>query len=68
MIDNIKEKIRSLTEDLPKSNFETFEYGISSIFTLSESNIQSITKVLKNGSELGSGEYSYDSTTNKIKY
>ena len=67
MIDILKTKIRGLVEDFEKSDFETFEYKTSSIWTLAESNINSITKVLKNGSELGSGEYSYDSTTNKIE-
>jgi len=67
MITKIKEKIRALVEDFPKSDFETFTYGTSSIFTLSESNITTISKVLKNGNELGTGDYSYDSVTNKIE-
>jgi len=66
MLDEIKTKIRALTEDIGKSDFETFTYTASSIFTLAEENINEITKVLKNGVELGSGEYSFDSTTNKI--
>ncbi len=66
-IEKIYEKIRALITDLSKSDFETFSYTTSAIFTLSESNINPITKVLKNGTELGSGDYSYDSTTNKIE-
>ncbi len=67
MLDTIRTKIRALVEDLSKSDFEVFTYTTSAIFTLAESNINSITKVLKNGIEIGSGTYSYDSTTNKIE-
>lgn len=66
-LENIRGKIRALTRDLSKSDFETFDYTTSAIFTLAQSNIVSITKVLKNGTELGSGDYDYDSTTNKIE-
>ena len=71
MLDIIKRKIKALIEDFIKSEFEVFEYTTSKVWTLSESNISSITKVLKTSNsttvELGSGEYSYDSTTNKIE-
>ena len=67
MLSILRTKIKALVEDFPKVDFETFEYTTSKIFTLSESNISSITKVLKNGTDLGSGQYSYDSTTNKIE-
>ena len=62
----IREKIRALCSDFSKSETETFTYSTSSIFTLSEDNIDSITSVEKNGVELGSGDYSFDSDTNKI--
>ena len=65
-MDNIREKIRALVEDFGESGFELYEYENSNIFTLAESNISAITKVLRNGAELGTGEYAYDSTTNKI--
>jgi len=67
MLDTLKTKIRGLIEDNAKSDFEIFEYENFKIFTISEPNIVSITKVLKNGATLGSGDYSYDSTTNKIE-
>jgi len=69
MLNTIRRKVRALIEDFAniKKDFETFEYTTSKIFTLSEPNISSIEKVLRNGTELGSGEYIYDSTTNKIK-
>ncbi len=67
MITAIREKIKALVEDIPKTDFETFEYTTSAIFTLQEENINTITKILKNGVELGSGDYSYDATTNKIE-
>ncbi len=68
MLSNVRTKIRSLIEDSPaKSDVETFDYTTSSKFTLAESNIVSVTKVEKNGVELGSAEYSYDSTTNELE-
>lgn len=68
MLPQLRIKIRSLVRDYPaKLDFETFTYTTSKIFTISEANIVSITKVLKNGAELGSGQYSYDSTTNKVE-
>ena len=67
MLTKVRTKIRALVEDLSKKDFEVFEYTTSSIFTLLEPNISSITGVLKNGSALGSGQYSYDSITNKME-
>ena len=66
MIDEIKIKIRSLIEDTLKSDYETFYYVDTNIFTLSEENVVSITGVLVNGEELGTGDYSFNSTTNKL--
>jgi len=67
MIDKILGKIRALIEDAPsQSDVETFTYSNSSVFTLAEENISDITQVTKNGTALGSGEYSYDSTTNEL--
>ena len=66
MLDTIKIKIRALVKDFMKSDVETFEYLTSLIFTLAESNIVNITAVLRNGIALGSGDYNFDSTTNKI--
>jgi len=65
MLTEAKTKIRALIEDIGSSSFETFTYTTTNIFTIAQENI-TITKVLKNGVELGSGEYSFDSTTNKI--
>ena len=66
MLDVIRSKIRALIEDLAKSDVEVFTYKTSSIFTISQLNIITIAKVLHNGSQLGSGQYSFDSTTNKL--
>jgi len=65
-LENIKLKIRALTEDFLKSDVEVFTYTNSNIFTLSEEHVNTVLKVLKNNIELGSGEYAYDSDTNKI--
>lgn len=68
MLSSIRIKIRSLITDLSKKDFEPFTYKSGDkIFTLSESNINTITKVEKNGAELGSGQYSYDSTNNIVE-
>ena len=66
MLTQVITKIKALVEDIAKSDFETFTYTDSSVFTLSEPNILSIVEVSKKGSALGSGEYSYDLTTNKL--
>jgi len=66
MLAEIKTKIRGLIEDLEKSGFEYFTYTTSAIFRLAEENITSLTSVLLNGEELETGEYSFDSDTNKI--
>ena len=67
MLSGMRTKIRSLVEDIPvKKDIETFEYENSSIFTLSEPNIATLTKITKNGVELGSGDYSFDSDTNEL--
>jgi len=65
-LETLRTNIRALITDLSKSGVETFTYITSSIFDIAESNIITISKVLKNGSELGTGEYSFDSTTNKV--
>ena len=65
MIDSLRLKIRALVGDISSSDFETFTYTSSDIFTIAQENI-TIASVLINGAELGSGDYSFDSTTNKI--
>jgi len=65
-ITKIKQKIRALIEDWEKSDLETFYYTNSSSWILSEENINSIIKVTKNNTELGSGEYSFNTSTNEI--
>jgi len=62
----IYSKIRALIEDFLTVDSEIFSYTNSSIFSICESNIDEITKVLKNGVELGSGDWAYDSDTGKI--
>jgi len=45
---------------------DIFTYVSSSVFTLTEPNVNSIVDVFVNDVVLTSGEYSYDSTTNKL--
>jgi hypothetical protein len=66
MVTRIINKIRALVEDEVKSDLETFTYTTSSIFLLSESDIISVIEVTKNGTALGSGEYSYDADTKEV--
>ena len=65
MLATLRTKIRALIADISSSSFETFTFATSSIFTISQENI-TITSVLKDGVELGSGTYSFDDDTNKI--
>jgi len=66
VLTKIYSKIRALVEDFLTSDSEVFTYISSAIFTLCSSNIDEITSVLKNGVELGSGDWAYDSDTGKI--
>jgi len=66
MLDTIRTKIRALVPDATKSDTETFTYESSAIFTLAESNIVTVSKVEKNGVELGSGTWDYDSSVNQV--
>ena len=68
MLNGIRVKIRSLVPDLIKKDVETFIYQSGDAkFTLAEESILSITKVTKNGVELETGEYSFDSDTNELE-
>ena len=61
-------KTRDLIQDNLKNGYDLFEYLTSSVFTLSESNIdESTIAIFINGVDhTGSGEWSFDSNTNKI--
>lgn len=59
-------KFRGLVGDFGETEFQTFTYSTSDVFTLAESNITEILSVSINSVELASGEYDYDSTTNKL--
>jgi len=67
MLNQVRTKVRALISDLEQSDFETFIYTNLKVFTLSEANISSIINVTKNGSTLGSGEYSYNSVSNELE-
>lgn len=66
MLDKIITKIRALIEDAAQSDFELFEYTDFAFFPLCE-DVISVTSVLKNGVELSSGDYNFDTTTNKLE-
>lgn len=62
----IQSKVRYLLGDTSTSTTDTFTYGTSAIFTLSEENVISVSTVEQNDTELGSGTWSYDSAINKV--
>ena len=67
-LSNLVSKVRylindNLTEMVPG---DIFTYENSNVFTLTESNVSSVSTVLVNDEELNSGDWSYDSTTNKV--
>ncbi|MHA1787849.1 MAG: hypothetical protein ACTSXT_01350 [Candidatus Helarchaeota archaeon] len=65
MLNTLRTKIRALINDISKNDYETFEYSTSTTFKIAQENI-TINSVLLNEVELGSGEYSFSSDTNKI--
>lgn len=67
-LSNIETLVRNLIEDNSQSMIpgDLFTYESSSVFTLTESNAISVTSVIHNDEELASGDYSYDSDTNKV--
>jgi len=65
-VSSITDKVRYLIQDFAKSTKDIFTAGNSSIFTLTEDNPVSITAVYKNSTELSSGQWSFDSSTNKV--
>ena len=66
MIETIRNKVRALVGDFIATSLEIFTYSNSPIFTLEEENIQEIAEVSLNDVILESGDYSFDSSTNKI--
>lgn len=66
-IENLRGKIRALVNDIIKSDREAFTYTNSATFIIAEENIESVTQATKNGVALGTGEYSFDSSTNEIE-
>ena len=68
LISELRDKVRALIEDFLKtSSGESFTYTTGDqVFTLQEENVQNITSVTKNGVALGSGEYSFDSSSNEL--
>jgi len=67
-LQDIRQKIRALVEDFGTrcNSPEVFSYEGSNIFTICVGVVNSIIKVTNNDVELGSGEYSFDSTTNEL--
>lgn len=62
----IRTKIRSLINQGSKAGIDPFTYDSSDIFTLSEDNVISVTDVLVNDVSIGSGNWTYSSSTNKV--
>ena len=58
--------IRYILVDIATTGSDIRTYQNSTVFTLSEPNVNSIIEVLKNDTPLTSGQFSYDSDTNKL--
>jgi len=65
-LSSIETKVRALIEDNSQTGIDLFTYENSSVFTLSEDNVISVSTVYVNSSELDSNEWSYDSSYNKV--
>ena len=67
-VSDIITTVRNLIEDNQVSHIpgDIFSYGSSSVFTLSETSIDSVTSVLKNDVALSVSDYSYNSTNHKV--
>jgi len=58
-------KIRALVVDIGATDYQTYEYTTSSVFTVAVSNA-TVTSVLQNGATLGSGEWAYNSVSQEV--
>jgi len=67
-ISDIEIKVRQLVDDniRTQSPGDVFTYGSSTTWTLTEENVIAITDVYRNGVALTGGDYTFDSSTNKI--
>lgn len=66
---NILAKIRNIIGENAVSDKDIFVFESSRVFTLGDINVQEVTAVLKNGTEVDeSGNWSYSSTTNKLTF
>lgn len=62
-------KIRNILSENATSDKDIFTFESSRVFTLGDINVQSVTAVLVNGTEEAeSGQWSYDSGTNKLTF
>lgn len=65
-MESIISKIRDILEENLTDSKDFFTYISSDVFTLSEPNIYEVTTVLVNDAELGSAEWSFNASTNKV--
>ncbi len=65
MLTKLTIKIRALITDLISTDFQTYEYVTSSVFTVALPNA-TVTSVLQNGVTLGSGEWSYNTSSQEV--
>ncbi len=57
---------RYILNDISKTGSDIFTYENSSVFTITESNTTDVLSVFKNDIELESGDWSYNSSNNKV--
>lgn len=65
-LSDVETQVRYLIEDTLQSGNDIFTYENSNVFSLTEDNVTSVTKVYKNSVELDSGSWTYNSDTNKV--
>lgn len=64
----IRTKVRYMISDVEKQGNDVFIYGSDDLFTLSEKNVSEVTSIrINNASPLGSGDYSFDTETEKVE-
>ena len=62
----IRTKIRSLLNEGSKTGNDIYIFESSDVFTISEDNVISVSDVLRNDVSIGSSNWSYSSSTNKV--
>jgi len=66
MISKLQTKVRNLIQDNDQTTTESFIAGAGRTFTISQENATTVNQVTVAGTALGSGDYTYNSTTQVV--